>query len=65
MAVGTTKEPGNYTHSTMQNTGKGSLWDCYQPDTRLIRGGYHGDEWSSDPAEKAAELARARSHGFH
>ena len=49
MAVGTTKEPGNYTHSTMQNTGKGSLWDCYQPDTRLIRGGYHGDEWSSDP----------------
>lgn len=43
------KEPGNYTHSTMQNTGKGALWDRYQPDTRLIRGGYHGDEWSTDP----------------
>jgi len=43
------KEPGNYTHSTMQNTGKGALWDRYEPDTRLIRGGYHGDEWSSDP----------------
>jgi len=43
------KEPGNYTHSTMQNTGKGALWDRYEPNTRLIRGGYHGDEWSSDP----------------
>jgi hypothetical protein len=39
----------NYTHSTMQVTGKGALWDDYELDTRLIKGGYHGDEWTTDP----------------
>jgi hypothetical protein len=29
----------NYTHSTMQVTGKGALWDDYELDTRLIKVG--------------------------
>ncbi len=76
---------GNYTHATMQVTGKGALWQDYELDTRLIKvaprpaarsavpprvdrrrkracltsrgavgarggqGGYHGDEWTTDP----------------
>ena len=28
---------GNYTHSTMQVTGKGALWQDYELDTRLIK----------------------------
>jgi len=39
----------NYTHSTMQVTGKGATWDDFRQDTRIVKGGYHGDEWTTDP----------------
>jgi cystathionine beta-lyase/cystathionine gamma-synthase len=40
---------GNQTHSTMQVTGKGSTWDGFGVATRIVKGGYHGDEWTTDP----------------
>ena len=52
-AAGNAPEAGaaarNATHSTMQVTGKGAAWDAFRQDTRLIKGGYHGDEWTTDP----------------
>jgi len=38
-----------YTHSTMVTTGKGETWDDFRLDTRIVKGGYHGDEWTTDP----------------
>ena len=36
-------------HSTLRVIGKGYSLDEFQLDTRIVRGGYAGDEWTTDP----------------
>lgn len=37
------------THSTFQVSGKGKTLDQYKMDTKLVNGGSHRDEWTTDP----------------
>jgi hypothetical protein len=36
-------------HSSLRILGKGSVLDEFQPDTRIVRGGFAGPEWTTDP----------------
>jgi cystathionine beta-lyase len=39
----------SYQHSSLRILGKGRLLDEFRPDTRMVRGGYAGKEWTTDP----------------
>mmetsp|Transcript_16134 Transcript_16134/g.32648 ORF Transcript_16134/g.32648 Transcript_16134/m.32648 type:complete len:480 (-) Transcript_16134:495-1934(-) len=36
-------------HSSMQTSGKGEPWRRYREATRVVKGGYRPDEWTTDP----------------
>lgn len=42
-------QPPLPTHSSLRSTGKGSEWAAYGPNTKVIKGGHHPEEWSTDP----------------
>ena len=45
--------PDPDSHSTLRNSGKGDALNDLQPDTRIVHGGIHRDEWSTDPLKRS------------
>jgi cysteine-S-conjugate beta-lyase len=49
VASSTRPRPDPDSHSTLKQSGKGSALDHYEIDTRIVHGGVHRDEWTTDP----------------